>query len=180
MKQTYHRGEVFMADLGVGIGSEQHGFRPVVIVQNDIGNRHSPTVIVAAVTSKAFRKTDLPTHFLVNGLPERPSLVLCEQLRTLDKRRLKTYLGRLTREELAELDITLAVSMGLAAPKKNKKDGDAPLLMTLCPSCADSFRWDGQYHLQRVGEGDKKDICTYCGQRLGCDYEVIRNSKNSS
>ena len=106
MNRTYHRGDMYYADLGRGIGSEQEGYRPVLIIQNDTGNKHSPTVIVAAISSKVDAKAKLPTHYLLkaeNGL-ELPSLVLMEQLRTIDKRRLETYIGHL--EELRPVPIT--------------------------------------------------------------------------
>lgn len=78
MNRTYLRGDMYYADLGKGIGSEQEGYRPVVIIQNDVGNKHSPTVIIASITSKRDAKAKLPTHYLLeaeNGL-ELPSLVL--------------------------------------------------------------------------------------------------------
>ena len=87
MNRTYLRGDMYYADLGRGIGSEQEGYRPVLIIQNDTGNKHSPTVIVAAISSKVDAKAKLPTHYLLkaeNGL-ELPSLVLMEQLRTIVK-----------------------------------------------------------------------------------------------
>ena len=90
MSKTYLRGDLYYADLGHGIGSEQKGTRPVVIIQNNVGNKHSPTVIIAAVTSKANVKAKLPTHYYLdagNGLVQ-PSLVLLEQIRTIDTRRL--------------------------------------------------------------------------------------------
>ena len=95
MNRTYLRGDMYYADLGKGIGSEQEGYRPVVIIQNDVGNKHSPTVIIASITSKRDAKAKLPTHYLLeaeNGL-ELPSLVLLEQLRTIDKRRLSSFIG---------------------------------------------------------------------------------------
>jgi mRNA interferase MazF len=98
MEQTYLRGDLYYADLGRGIGSEQEGRRPVVIIQNNIGNKHSPTVIIAAISSKVGVKAKLPTHYYIgteNGL-ELPSVVLLEQLRTIDKRRLEEYIGRLS------------------------------------------------------------------------------------
>ena len=97
MNRTYLRGDMYYADLGKGIGSEQEGYRPVVIIQNDVGNKHSPTVIIASITSKRDAKAKLPTHYLLeaeNGL-ELPSLVLLEQLRTIDKRRLSSFIGHL-------------------------------------------------------------------------------------
>ena len=133
MNRTYHRGDMYYADLGRGIGSEQEGYRPVLIIQNDTGNKHSPTVIVAAISSKVDAKAKLPTHYLLkaeNGL-ELPSLVLMEQLRTIDKRRLETYIGHLEEQ-----------------------------------------------HLRRVHPGRvEKDICTYCGQRPGFDYEVVKKKE---
>ena len=90
MNHTYLRGDMYYADLGRGIGSEQEGYRPVVIIQNNVGNKHSPTVIIASITSKTGVKAKLPTHYYIDaedGL-ELPSIVLLEQLRTVDKRRL--------------------------------------------------------------------------------------------
>ncbi len=117
MNKTYLRGDMYYADLGRGIGSEQEGYRPVVIIQNnDTGNKYSPTVIVAAISSKVDAKAKLPTHYLLkaeNGL-ELPSLVLfLEQLRTIDKRRLETYIGRLEEKHIRRIDHALAVSVGL-------------------------------------------------------------------
>lgn len=91
MKRTYQRGEMYYADLGHGVGSEQEGRRPVVIIQNNVGNKHSPTVIVAAITTKTAGKRKLPTHYEIgaeHGL-KAPSLVLLEQIRTIDKHRLE-------------------------------------------------------------------------------------------
>ncbi len=119
MRKTYWRGEIYYADLGYGIGSEQRGYRPVIIVQNNIGNRYSPTVIVAPISSKLGVKRKLPTHYLlpyVKGL-QMPSVVLMEQLRTLDKGRLEGYVGRLNSRELAGFDKALAVSVGLNADR---------------------------------------------------------------
>ena len=90
MNKTYLRGEMYYADLGRGIGSEQEGYRPVLIIQNDVGNRYSPTVIVASISSRIDGKSKLPTHYYINaedGLRE-PSVVLLEQIRTIDKHRL--------------------------------------------------------------------------------------------
>ena len=114
MNKTYLRGDMYYADLGRGIGSEQEGYRPVLIIQNDTGNKHSPTVIVAAISSKVDAKAKLPTHYLLkaeNGL-ELPSLVLMEQLRTIDKRRLETYIGHLEEQHIRRLNRALAVSVG--------------------------------------------------------------------
>ena len=110
-----HRGEVFYADLSPVVGSEQGGVRPVLIIQNDIGNRHSPTVIAAAITSRQ-DKTRLPTHIGVRanrcGLA-KDSIVLTEQIRTLDKRRLRERAGRIPEDDMRRVDEALGVSMGL-------------------------------------------------------------------
>lgn len=115
MNRTYLRGDIYYADLGQGIGSEQAGNRPVVIIQNDIGKRHSPTVIVAAITSQTVQKSKLPTHYYIGagkGL-EHPSIVLLEQIRTIDKRRLGKFIGPLRCSEMEKIDSALAISIGL-------------------------------------------------------------------
>ena len=110
------RGEIYYADLSPVVGSEQGGIRPVLIVQNDIGNKHSPTVIAAAITSKK-EKSQLPTHISVSaqscGL-SKDSVVLLEQVRTLDKRRLKERMGELDSSSMAQVNNALQVSFGLA------------------------------------------------------------------
>ena len=109
------RGEVYFANLNPVVGSEQGGVRPVLIVQNDIGNRYSPTVIAAAITSRRF-KTQLPTHISVQadecGLA-KDSIVLLEQVRTLDKQRLKERMGSLDDKEMSKINEALSVSFGL-------------------------------------------------------------------
>ena len=108
------RGDVYRADLDPVLGSEQGGIRPVVIVQNDRGNMSSPTVIVAPLTSQR-KKLTQKTHVCVNppeGGLKYPSLVLCEQLRTLEKTRLSRYLGALSPESLRRVDEALAQALG--------------------------------------------------------------------
>ena len=110
------RGEIYYADLSPVVGSEQGGIRPVLIVQNDVGNRHSPTVIAAAITSQQ-NKTRLPTHIEISardyGL-SRKSVVLLEQIRTLDKRRLRERMGCLDHTLMQQVDNAIAVSFGLS------------------------------------------------------------------
>ena len=109
------RGEIYYADLSPVVGSEQGGVRPVLIVQNDTGNRHSPTVIAAAITSQT-GKARLPSHISVSplscGLPKQ-SIILLEQVRTLDKRRLREKMGRLDDGVMRQVDAAIAVSLGL-------------------------------------------------------------------
>lgn len=111
------RGEIYYADLSPAMGSEQEGIRPVVVIQNNVGNRYSPTVIVAAVTSR-MNKNDLPTHvpIKIKGLKFQ-SIVLLEQIRTIDRMRLKEYVDRLRPQDMDAVDRALAVSVGLEAGK---------------------------------------------------------------
>ncbi len=112
---TVKRGDIFYADLSPVVGSEQGGIRPVLIVQNDIGNRYSPTVIAAAITSQK-DKTKLPTHIQVTGEGcglQKDSIVLLEQVRTIDKKRLKERMGRLDDGSMGRVDQALSVSFGL-------------------------------------------------------------------
>ncbi len=113
---TVKRGDIYYADLSPVVGSEQGGIRPVLIVQNDVGNRFSPTVIAAAITSQKY-KTNLPTHIRVNadgcGLA-KDSIVLLEQVRTLDKQRLKERMGELDEGAMNKVDNALSVSFGLS------------------------------------------------------------------
>jgi len=109
------RGDLYFADLSPVVGSEQGGTRPVLVVQNDVGNKYSPTVIVAAVTSR-INKAKLPTHVEVkadeNGL-SRDSVILLEQLRTIDKKRLREKVGRVDEDTLASVAEALSISLGI-------------------------------------------------------------------
>ncbi len=112
------RGDIYYADLSPVVGSEQGGIRPVLIVQNDVGNKYSPTVIAAAITSQR-EKNKLPTHIQVHadecGL-SKDSIVLLEQVRTLDKRRLKERMGKLDTNDMNRVNQALSVSFGLGNP----------------------------------------------------------------
>ncbi|MCD7889377.1 MAG: type II toxin-antitoxin system PemK/MazF family toxin [Oscillospiraceae bacterium] len=112
---SVYRGEIYYADLSPVVGSEQGGIRPVLIVQNDVGNRHSPTVIAAAITSQR-EKTHLPTHIEIDsnscGLA-KDSIVLLEQIRTIDKKRLKERMGVLDQTSMDKINQALAVSLGM-------------------------------------------------------------------
>lgn len=177
MNRTYLRGDMYYADLGHGIGSEQEGYRPVVIIQNDVGNKHSPTVIIASITSKRGDKPKLPTHYYIDaeaGL-EQPSIVLLEQLRTVDKRRLRDFIGHLPDKHIQGINHALAVSIGLIDSVPNK------LILCLCSTCANNFYGSGAFALRRVNPAQaEKDTCTYCGQRKGFDYEIIRKDRSNA
>lgn len=111
------RGDVFYADLSPVIGSEQGGVRPVVVIQNDIGNKYSPTIIISAITSQ-INKAKLPTHVEIlgqeHGLP-KDSVVLLEQIRTIDKKRLREKIGRFDKEMMRYIDDALKISLGLGS-----------------------------------------------------------------
>ena len=121
------RGDIYYADLSPVVGSEQGGIRPVLIIQNDVGNRHSPTVIAAAITSK-INKNHLPTHIEVDarnyGLA-RDSIILLEQIRTLDKRRLKERMGHLDREAMDRVDRAISISFGLETSPLSNTEREA-------------------------------------------------------
>ena len=118
--KTYHiqqisRGDIYYADLRPAVGSEQGGIRPVVILQNNVGNRHSPTVIAAPITSR-LGKPRLPTHVALDGSAgrlHRGSVILLEQLRTIDKSRLMERIGMLNSPEMERINWALGVSVGL-------------------------------------------------------------------
>ena len=111
------RGDIYFADLSPVVGSEQGGVRPVLIVQNDVGNRHSPTVIAAAITSQQ-TKAKLPTHISIGaencGLAKN-SVVLLEQVRTIDKKRLKEKMGSISPIAMNQIDRAISISFGLGA-----------------------------------------------------------------
>ena len=108
------RGDIYYADLNPTVGSEQGGVRPLVILQNNVGNRYSPTVIAAAITASP--KKPLPTHVTIDHACEqlKESFVLLEQIRTIDRSRLREYVGRLDEQEMKKIDEALAISVGLA------------------------------------------------------------------
>ena len=119
MDGTVKRGDIFYADLSPVIGSEQGGVRPVLIVQNDTGNRHSPTVIAAAITSQT-GKARLPTHINIAGGSvglSKDSIILLEQIRTIDKQRLREHMGHLGAQQMELVDEAIAVSFGRPGTK---------------------------------------------------------------
>lgn len=110
-----YRGDLFYADLSPVVGSEQGGVRPVLVIQNDMGNKYSPTVIVAAITSRS-SKAAIPTHVGISRRPgglKQDSTVLAEQIRTIDRNRLKEYIGHLDSGQMRQIDQAMLVSLGL-------------------------------------------------------------------
>ena len=171
---TVKRGDIFYADLSPVVGSEQGGTRPVLIVQNDTGNRHSPTVIAAAITSQT-GKARLPTHINIAGGSvglSKDSVILLEQLRTIDKKRLGHYVGRLNRTHLRQLNHALAVSIQLTEASVNR------ISICLCSTCAKKFSDMGAFSLQQRNHGQKaKERCSACKHRPGVDYDMIQRKR---
>ena len=121
MERTIKRGDIYYAELNPVIGSEQGGTRPVLIISNDIGNKHSPTVIIAAITSRVQTKAKLPTHTSVRNYEglDKDSVILLEQIRTSDKQRLKQYMGMMPDNIMTRVDKALAISVDLKNMKTN-------------------------------------------------------------
>lgn len=121
MRKAIRRGDLFYADLNPVVGSEQGGIRPVLVIQNDVGNHFSPTVVAAAITSRK-AKNSMPTHILLENVPglAPTSLLLLEQLRTIDRKRLRGYIGRISKEKMLEVDAALAISIGIGYPNERR------------------------------------------------------------
>lgn len=176
MNKPFVRGAMFYAELGSYVGSEQSGFRPVIIIQNNIGNRRSSTVIVAAISSRISTKAQLPTHYYIgteSGL-EQPSIVLLEQIRTVDKMRLGNYIGRLTPKQMEGLDRALAISVGFIQPPQRK------IKLFLCKACAEKFSSTGAYQLRKIATESAAEVfCSCCNQRLGLRYKLLLKGREA-
>lgn len=160
------RGDIYYADLNPILGSEQGGYRPVLVIQNNTGNQYSPTVIVAAITSRPKQK--LPTHVVLKSMKglEKDSVVLLEQVRTIDKKRLDDFVGNLDRQQMLKVDNALQSSTGVRKLVK-------PLLMCLCPVCAKPFYDSKEHFIQRADKEQKaKETCMFCNVRQGYDYLI--------
>jgi mRNA interferase MazF len=170
-----NRGEVYYANLSPVVGSEQGGYRPVIILQNNIGNKHSPTVIVAAITSKTGKNT-LPVHVSIPndfGLEEN-SVILLEQIRTIDKFRLECFVGMVDEDVLAKTQKALNISLDI----NKKPKWDKALELCLCPICAGNFYNSNEHYIKRADYNQTiKDTCTYCNTRQGYDYKIL-NKEN--
>lgn len=174
MNPTCFRGELYFADLGHGIGSEQEGYRPVVILQNDVGNAYSPTTIIAPISRKHEGKAKLPTHYSLEAVAglEAPSIVLLEQIRVIDKKRLDCKIGRLPAHHISGIEQAMSLSVGLPRPE-NK------IILCLCSICARNFYNSGAFIIRRVDPYQvEQEPCSYCNHRTGYDYEI--SEKNST
>lgn len=112
---NYRRGDILLADLGKPTGSVQGGCRPVVVIQNDIGNKHAPTLIVAPITSRTWKKAKQPTHYHLDKMDclSESSMVLLEQITTIDKIRVKKHIGKLDKAQMKKVDYCIEISLGL-------------------------------------------------------------------
>ena len=115
---NYRCGDIYLVDLGTNIGSEQGGCRPVLLLQNNVGNHYAPTLIVAPVSSRYWKKSKQPTHSLIEGVQNltSPSVVLAEQIITIDKERVMKYLGKVPEDQIQGIDKAVKVSLGLEPP----------------------------------------------------------------
>ena len=120
-RKAIRRGALFYADLNPVVGSEQGGIRPVLILQNDVGNHFSPTVVAAAITSRKAQNS-LPTHVSLENVPglAPTSLLLLEQLRTIDRKRLRGYIGCINKEKMLEVNAALAISVGIGCTNERR------------------------------------------------------------
>ena len=161
------RGDIYFADLDPTVGSEQSGIRPVVIVQNNIGNNLSPTLIIAPITTQ--KKASIPTHVPIAGITglSPNAIALLEQVRAIDRQRLQNKLGYLIREQMWEIDRAFALAIGIA------KIPNPPLLMSLCHEHA-QYYYDSPDHEIRRSDmlQETKESCSLCQTRSGWDFFI--------
>lgn len=112
---NYYRGDIYLVDLGTNVGSEQGGCRPVLVLQNDVGNHYGPTLIVAPISSRYWKKAGQPTHYIIEEVKNlsSPSVVLAEQIITIDKSRVQKFLGRVSDQQMRGIDRAVKISLGL-------------------------------------------------------------------
>lgn len=170
---SIRRGDIYYAMLSPIIGSEQGDFRPVLVVQNNIGNKHSPTTIVIPLTCK-LNKSPLPTHvFIPQGYgPEADSIALSEQIRALDHSRLFEYIGCIGNKIQSEVDAALAVAIGIEGQYSPKGE---LLALTLCSRCEKNFI-DSGYVVVKKGWQETKEYCDFCKIRQGFVFGVFKTA----
>jgi len=169
-RKQIKRGDMYYANLNPTIGSEQGDMRPVLVVQNNAGNTHSPTVVVVPITRNLNKKA-LPTHVVLpqtSGL-EHDSLALVEQIRTIDRSRITGYIGHITGKVQAEVDTALLVCVGV---EKHRPSKGEMMVLTLCPRCEGDFR-DSGYALVKKGWQEVKEDCDFCKVRQGLTFGVF-------
>jgi len=174
------RGDVYYADLGENKGSVQSGVRPVVIIQNNTGNHEGPTLIVVPVSSQ-IKKLWLPVHVWLSkqdGLPE-DSMALCEQIQTIDKSQLMSYICRLKAFPLAKVNVGSLISLGLMPVKREIEypQRSNEMILCLCGEHLRPFLDNKEYKVERLNHFQDKEQCTCC-EKMGYDYRVIHITPN--
>ena len=170
---NFHRGDVYRVDFGKAYGSIEGSVRPAVIVQNNLGNQHCPTLIVVPLTTQ-LKRTHLPVHVVLtkeDGLPQT-SLALCEQIITINKSQASAYLSCLSSRSMERVNKGLLVSIGCERSVRTKERGNE-MLLTLCPHHLQPFFDDPSYRVRRSNPMQEKEFCVMC-DKLGYDY-MIRN-----
>ena len=174
-KTTLRRGDVFFADLGSQRGAVESGIRPVLIIQNNTGNQNGPTLVVAPLTTQ-IKKTHMPVHELLlkdDGL-EEDSMVLCEQITTIDKSQLGTFVCHIEDAPMERITKAVRTSVGdLLVPKLPLTHTEKPyeMVMTLCYSHLQEYLYDPIYRIRRIDPYQDKETCTLCN-RSGYDYRI--------
>ena len=170
IKKNIQRGDIYYADLNPIVGSEQGDTRPVLVVQNNLGNEHSPTVVITPLTGN-LKKNPLPTHVMIprsTGL-DRDSLVLVEQIRTIDRSRLSDYIGRVSDEMQSSIDKALAICVGIEQRRSPKGE---MIELSLCYRCESDFRNSG-YLLVKKGWQEVKTDCDFCKAAKGLTFGIF-------
>lgn len=166
-KKDYCRGDIWLARLPEATGSEMDGTRPFLILQNNVGNYHGPTLIGTPLTTQ-IKKTHLPTHVILQNGPCAGSMAVLEQILTIDKERLIHRMGALDTKDMTAINKAAISSLGLTVHE--------PSLLCLCSRCVGDFR---SVPGQTAKRADPYQViteeCTYCGSRLGYDYFVTEN-----
>ena len=173
---TYRRGEIYFADLGENhAGSVQCGERPVIIMQNDIGNREGPTLIVVPLSTQ-LKKLWLPVHVRVPkmlGLDEI-SMALCEQITTIDKSQIVSFVGTLGRDTFSKVMVATLISLGfmpVGYRYQSGKEGPHDMILTLCQEHKQAYMDSREYRVLRLDPFQDKEVCTLCN-RMGYDYRI--------
>jgi len=167
------RGEIYYANLNPVVGCEQGDTRPVLVVQNNMGNKHSPTIVVVPIT-RSLKKTLLPTHVIIpfsSGITDN-SLALVEQIRTIDRSRLYEYIGRIDSGIQSKIDVALATCVGI---EKHRSPNGEMLTLCLCRRCENDFR-DSGYLLTKKGWQDVKPLCDFCKTRQGLVFGIFNRN----
>lgn len=176
MDRRFYRGDIFYADLGDSIGSRQGGIRPVIIIQNDIGNKFSPTVIIAPITSKVHKAAKLPTHVILDyksiGLKSE-SFVMLEQVKTINKTELLGFIGRLNMEDMIKVNEATMTSLGLEINEKVRdiENIDDVLVMAGNTKVNNNDFLNSLYKEREIKIQLLKNIC----EKVGADYREYYN-----